>query len=509
MHIQVLKNNKVIIFDRTDFGFSNLSLPNGICRCNNETIRHKDCTAHSVLYDIASNSNRPLTILTNTWCSSGAVDPNGTFIQFGGDKEGERVIRAFTPCDDDSCDWVELSRPLFSRRWYASSQILPDGRIIVVGGRRVFTYEFYPKTSQTGDNFFLRFLVKTRDPQEENNLYPFLHLLPDGNLFIFANNRSILLDYTRNKVIKEYPVLPYGARNFPCTGSSILLPLQLNRGTDAAELPEAEVMICGGSKHGSYVKAYTDQVFEEASRTCGRLRVTDPKPSWSMELMPTPRVMNDMLLLPTGAVILINGATNGSAGWNDAVNPVFHPVLYLPEEHPAQRFVVMNPSDIPRMYHSTAALLPDGRILVGGSNPHPTYNFTAYPYRTELSLEAFYPPYLDPLYAHLKPTILGVKSTGGTVSYKEMFSVTFVLTFYRSDLGMSVVMMTPSFNTHSVSMNQRMLVLKLVNVERLLAYGYKVNVIGPTNVNVAPPGYYMLFLVNAGIPSHAVWVRVR
>ncbi|KAF2299571.1 hypothetical protein GH714_038223 [Hevea brasiliensis] len=437
MHIQVLKNNKIIIFDRTDFGASNLSLPDGNCGYIDETVRPKDCTAHSVLYDIASNSFRPLTILTNTWCSSGAVDPNGTLIQAGGDKKGERVIRSFTPCDDNSCDWVEFSAPLLSRRWYASSQILPDGRIIIVGGRRVFTYEFYPKNFKIRDNIFLHFLVKTKDPQEENNLYPFLHLLPDGNLFIFANNRSILLDYTRNKVIKEYPVLPYGARNFPCTGSSVLLPLQLNRGTDMAELPQAEVMICGGSKPGSYVKAYMEHVYDEASRTCGRLKVTDPKPNWSMELMPTPRVMNDMLLLPTGAVIIINGATNGSAGWNDAVNPVFHPFLYLPEENPAQRFVVLNPSNIPRMYHSTAALLPDGRILVGGSNPHPTYNFTAYPYRTELSLEAFYPPYLDPLYVHLKPSILGGVDRGNGVVQGHVHSDIRVdaLPFRFGDIG--------------------------------------------------------------------------
>ncbi|KAJ9172149.1 hypothetical protein P3X46_015425 [Hevea brasiliensis] len=328
MHIQTLKNSKVIIFDRTDFGFSNLSLPH-------------DCTAHSVLYDIASNKIRPPNILANTWCSSGAVDTNGTLIQTGGDEKGERVIRAFIPCDDKSGDWVELSTPLLSRRWYASCQILPDGRIIIVGGRTI-----YPKNSQIRDNIFLRFLVETKDPQEGKNFYPFLHLLADGNLFIFANNRSIL--------------------NFPCTGSSILLPLLLNKGTDMPELPEAEVMICGGSKPSSYVKAYIEHGYNGASSTCGRLRETDPKLKCRMELMPTPRVMNDMILLPTGAVIIINGAANGTVGWNDAVNLV----LYLPEK-------------IPRMYHPTAALLPDGRILACLSNPHPTYNLTAYTYETD------------------------------------------------------------------------------------------------------------------------------
>ncbi|XP_020541096.1 aldehyde oxidase GLOX isoform X2 [Jatropha curcas] len=479
MHIQVLKNNKIIIFDRTDFGISNISLPNGKCRYNDKYVKPKDCSAHSVLYDIATNSVRPLMILTNTWCSSGSVDAQGTLIQTGGSSGGEKVIRSFTPCDDDSCDWVELSIPLLSRRWYASNQILPDGRIIIVGGRRVFTYEFYPKESEISDNVLFPFLVQTRDPKEENNLYPFLHLLPDGNLFIFANNRSILFDYTRNEVLKEYPVLPGGSRNFPCTGSSVLLPLRLTGGIDVNKIPETEIMICGGSRPGAYTKAYTEHVYVEATRTCGRLKVSDPKPEWIMELMPMPRVMNDMLLLPTGDVIIINGAANGTAGWDVAVNPVLFPVLYLPKEVPTRRFVVMNPTNIPRMYHSTAALLPDGRILVGGSNPH------------------------------ARPSILTVESVEGTVSYNEMFSVTFVLKVYRSDLGISVVLIAPSFTTHSFAMNQRMVVLKTISVEQLSAFGYKVNVIGPTNVNVVPPGYYMLFLVNAGVPSHAVWAKLK
>lgn len=80
-----------------------------------------------------------------------------------------------------------------------------------------------------------------------------------------------------------------------------------------------------------------------------------------------------MLLLPPGDIILINGATYGSAGWDEARNPV----LYLPDEDPTGGFVVLNPSQIPRMYHSTAALLPDGRVLVGESNPYQTYNFTS------------------------------------------------------------------------------------------------------------------------------------
>ncbi|KAJ8773761.1 hypothetical protein K2173_006411 [Erythroxylum novogranatense] len=505
MHMQLLKNSKVIIFDRTDFGPSNLSLPEAKCRFNDDAVKPKDCTAHSILYDIVSNTFRPLTLHTNTFCSSGTVDSYGNLVQTGGDRRGERVIRMFTTCDNDSCDWVELVSPLMNRRWYATDQILPDGRIIIVGGRRVFSYEFFPRNSSKWSNKTLPFLVQTRDSsQEENNLYPFLHLLPDGNLFIFANNRSILFDYTANRVIKEYPVMPGGdRRNYPSTGSSVLLPIQLGRGV------EAEVMICGGAPARAHIKAVEERVFVEASRTCGRLKVTDPRPEWVMELMPMPRVMGDMLLLPSGDVLIINGAAHGTAGWDDARVPVYNPVLYLPDEDPTRRFVVLNRSKIARMYHSTAVLLPDGRILVGGSNPHPVYNFTAYPYPTELSLEAFRPHYLDAYYNDLRPSILTVETmVGRTVSFNQTFSLNFVLTTYRPRWGVSVVLITPSFTTHSFGMNQRMLVLNRLSVTQLSTYAYKVSVLGPTNANVAPPGYYMLFVVHVGIPSQAVWVQV-
>ncbi|KAK0575234.1 hypothetical protein LWI29_035838 [Acer saccharum] len=449
MHMQVLYNDKVIIFDRTDSGPSNLTLLDNQCRQNDDVL-HLDCTAHSVLYDIASNTFRPLMVQTDTWCSSGSVDRDGTLVQTGGYHGGERVIRTFTPCQDNSCDWVELTN-----------------------------------ISGTGD---------------------------DGNLFIFANRRSILFDYVKNKIVKWFPVISgEDKRNYPSTGSSVLLPLRLTRengGDNVSVTTEAEVMVCGGAPAGAFIKAEKEQVYVKASTSCGRIKVTDPKPVWSMEHMPMPRVMTDMLLLPSGDVILINGAANGTAGWEDAVNPNLNPVLYLPEEEPTRRFVIMKPSTIPRMYHSTAALLPDGRILVGGSNPHRRYNFTAYPYPTELSLEAFHPPYLAPQKAHLRPSILSVELMDRTLSYKQVFSVTFVLALFRPSGTISVTLILPSFTTHSFAMNQRMVVLDVINVAQLSTFAYKVSVNGPTNARVAPPGFYMMFVVHAGSPSHAVWLKV-
>ncbi|PHU11045.1 hypothetical protein BC332_17975 [Capsicum chinense] len=80
VHMQLLSNNKVVIFDTTDFGRSNLSLPGGRCRYDpSDLVSREDCSAHSVLYDIGSNTFRALMLQTDPWCSSGAVLSDGTF----------------------------------------------------------------------------------------------------------------------------------------------------------------------------------------------------------------------------------------------------------------------------------------------------------------------------------------------------------------------------------------------------------------------------------------------
>ncbi|KAK7407337.1 hypothetical protein VNO78_09168 [Psophocarpus tetragonolobus] len=506
MHMQVMYDNKVVIFDRTDFGPSNISLSHHRCRFNPRDLALKlDCTAHSVLYDIVSNTVRPLTLRSDAWCSSGALAPDGTLFQTGGFNDGYTKLRTFTPCPThNTCDWKEIPYTnLTTSRWYASNQILPDGRIIVVGGRNSFTYEFVPKNNSSFH--FLPFLKLTRDPDrgEENNLYPFLHLLPDGNLFIFANRNSILFDYTKNKVLRNYPVIPgEEKRNYPSTASSVLLPLNLTGLINGTRLPHAEVMICGGAYPPAFRLANKLRLFMEAARTCGRLRVTDADPQWVMEVMPMPRVMPDMLLLPTGNVMILNGAMNGTAGWENAANPVLYPLLYRPGS--ARRFQLLAPASTPRLYHSSAVLLPDGRVLVGGSNPHRVYDFRAKPYRTELSLDAYYPDYLGVQFQTLRPSIVAVNDTP---SYGTLFAVTFSLREYRGG-GVGVTLVAPSFTTHSFAMNQRLLWLHVVALQEVAQFGYRVLARGPPSLAVAPPGYYMLFVLHAGIPSPSVWVHL-
>ncbi|GKV40791.1 hypothetical protein SLEP1_g48393 [Rubroshorea leprosula] len=139
-------------------------------------------------------------------------------------------------------------------------------------------------------------MSETNDRGVENNLYPFVHLNVDGNLFIFANNRAILLDYMNNIVMKTYPVIPEAeAWNYPSSGLLVLLPLKNIKAGNA----EAELLICGGGSKGSYTQSLKKK-FLPALNTYGRMKITDSNPQWVVETMLQGRVMGDMMLLPDG-----------------------------------------------------------------------------------------------------------------------------------------------------------------------------------------------------------------
>ena len=71
-----------------------------------------------------------------------------------------------------------------------------------------------------------------------------------------------------------------------------------------------EVLVCGGAQAGAF--SATNGVTWPASQTCGRIDVTAaPAPVWAMETMPVARTMGDMVIMPTGDVVFINGAAKG------------------------------------------------------------------------------------------------------------------------------------------------------------------------------------------------------
>ncbi|KAE9586020.1 hypothetical protein Lal_00009870 [Lupinus albus] len=513
MQITLMPTNKIIVYDATVYRTSRLRYPEGV-PCvpyidPNSKQQLEDCFAHAMEYNIQTNQVRPLKVTVDPWCSSGGLAPDGTLISSGGWNDGSKSLR-FIRDSCPNCDFTESIDALQEPRWYGTQQILANGEFIIIGGRRAFSYEFIPKEGQKSTKaYFFPFLYETSD-LDENNLYPFTHLMPDENVFVFTNNRSLLLNPNTNKIVRTFPVLTGGSRNYPASGSSALLPIRLDDdNATSLETIKVEVLICGGNSPDAFITAEGQKVYLPALQDCGRMVITDPKPVWDTETMPSRRTMGDALNLPDGQILLINGAQKGTAGWWDAEEPNFEPALYNPDKPKGQRFTVLNPSPIARMYHSTSALLPSGKIWVAGSNTHNTYkDVDKFP--TETRVEAFYPPYLDPNLDQNRPQILQ-DSSDKNLRYKARFEIHFSIPkggqITRDDIKISIY--APPFTTHGFSMNQRLVVLNSGNVAQAIKGIYKVGSMAPRFPGVAPPGYYILFVVHRGVPSQGMWVNIQ
>jgi len=199
--------------------------------------------------------------------------------------------------------------------------------------------------------------------------------------------------------------------------------------------------------------------------------------------MAFPRGHHNLTILPDGTVLVVGGGrtTDGV----DLAQAVYEAELWSPQ---TETWSTMAAMQVPRLYHSTALLLPDGRVLVAGGG-----RFQGFPQIDQLSAELYSPPYL---FRGARPTITLAPSS---VEYGSNFLVT---TPDASSIAM-VSLVRLGAVTHSFDQDQRFLELSFQR-------GFdSITVQAPANANLAPPGYYMLCLINsAGVPSVAAFVRL-
>jgi hypothetical protein len=162
---------------------------------------------------------------------------------------------------------------------------------------------------------------------------------------------------------------------------------------------------------------------------------------------------------------------------------VLEPELFNPKD---ENWYPMAPMVVDRLYHANALLLPDGRVMTAGSNPDRRMN--------ELRIELFRPPYL---FRGKRPMISKYPKS---ISYNQGFEIE---TNDANDIK-AVALIRQSVTTHCVNTEQR-----YIELEHTQQNSNTLSVKVPSNKNIIPPGYYMLFIVKENdVPSIAPFVLV-
>jgi hypothetical protein len=397
---------------------------------------------------------------TNLFCSGHSFLPDGRLIVLGGhngkDAYGSTDVNVLRYSKDvDKYRWqLEGTRPMNGGRWYASATTLPNGEVVVVGGDRNGSGDInpVPEVWQTNAGGGWHELTGA---QLAPNLYSPLHVAPNGK--VFMSGTAQLTRYLDTS----------GSGQWTIVGNR----LYSNRSYGSAVMYEpGKVLFAGGGDPPTATAEVID------------LNATSPVWKWTDSMHFARRQMN-ATILPDGRVLVTGGTS--SAGFNVATNAVLAAEIWDPATGDWTQVASMQ---VPRLYHSTALLLPDARVLsVGGGRPHPVGGVDNY------NAEIYSPPYL---FNGARPRISGAPRN---VHYGQVFAV------QTADAASitSVTWVKLSSVTHAFNMNQRFNRLSFVRANNA------VNVTAPSDSRIATPGHYMLFLLNsAGVPSIAAIIAI-
>jgi hypothetical protein len=224
--------------------------------------------------------------------------------------------------------------------------------------------------------------------------------------------------------------------------------------------------------------------------------------------------------------LIVNGGAKGTAGYSTqtlttqsysdmpfgmslAAEPTLKPAMYDPDAPKGSRWSDKGfaTSNIPRLYHSSALLLPDASVLIAGSNPNLDVNLTTH-FPTTYQAEIFYPPYFN---AKVRPAPTGVPKTltyGG-----ESFDITVPASSYSGSSNdaadaTEVVVIRPGWTTHGMNMGQRF--LQLDNTYTVKEDGTIVLHVSqmPPQPEIFQPGPAFIYVVVNGIPSTGTYCIV-
>ncbi len=404
----------------------------------------------------------------------------------------------FYPYSDDIRLWdpatsLVTSLPAIGNNPFCSGHtVMADGRVLVVGGH-ISNNHGLPNARyyDRGGNFW----TPLQD-MNDGRWYPVCTQLPSGDVLVVSGDRT---NGGNNDLPQVWQTAASTFRSL--TSATLSLPLF----PKMFLAPNGKVFFAGGTSRyldtsgtGSWsvvanrIVSGRDNYGSAAMYDNGKIVFAggaDPPvasaevidlnaatPAWrAVGSMAQPRRQHNLTLLPDGKVLVTGGSFG--AGFNDSTNPVFSAELWNPA---TEQFTTLASESRYRGYHSGAVLLTDGRVLSSGGDGEP-------------NAQIFSPPYL---FQGPRPVI---SSAPSTVNYNQVF---FVGTPDAASIA-QVTWIRFSAVTHTHNMDQRI----FRSASAPVAGG--LNVSAPADPKLAPPGFYMLFILNgSGVPSVARVVRI-
>jgi galactose oxidase len=358
-------------------------------------------------------------------------------------------------------------------RWYPTVLTLPDGNSLVASGSyfepRVGsnTNQQVPQIRRNGS------FASIQNAPFPLDLYPKMHVASDGLIYHTSLVETWSLDVAGSG---NWTNIPNLRRNN-----------MLNDYAPSVLYDTDKIFFAGGGTPPTANAETLDLTLSPAMRRWNQIAP-----------MTFSRRQHNATILPDGTVLVTGGTrgtgpTNSDQSFNnlDPGQPVHIPELWDPK---TENWTSLAPEQTDRCYHGVAVLLLDGRVLSSGGGEFILANRNANNSQdSHLDAQIFSPPYL---FKGQRPVIT---STPDSVRYGTAFKIDTP----QPDQVSKISLIGLSSVTHSWNTGQRLTFLVPKVEEGVLT------TIAPANANICPPGYYMLFLLNAkDVPSVAKIVRV-
>ncbi len=374
--------------------------------------------------------------------------PEGTLLAHGGLTAGPTKSFLFDPTTET---WSETDETAH-RRFYSTTITLADGRALTLFGSGSKSIEVYTPGAgwDVPVNLPAAFSV--------HQYYPWTYLLPDGRLFIAGPHvPTHRFDWNNLAAFDSWPTIAGNRSTGGEKGTSVLLTLRPPN-------YEPRVIIAGGN-------------LAPAEQTAEIIDLSQPAPTWSSlpDLNVARAQQFTSVLLPDGRVFIAGGVSGGPDGG---------PCEIYDPRNPGAGWQFGPTMQHVRTYHSSFVMLLDGSVLAGGnpkvmgaSTPHERYH---------------------PWYSFVpRPDITNAPATIG-------YGVPFDIDTPQAAGIDEVILMRSGAVTHGFNMSQR-----AIECEITAAGGGTVTAQSPASANVAPPGHYMLFVLNGNrVPSVGRWIRL-